>query len=383
MQLPSEREVYFATPESKSSPKSDELSVLMPPPTAPMPVPPAETAASASPSGPASAPRWPPPVWWKPALERVRHNPRVALISAGGFVLLIVVAIVAVIPRQAPVQPLVATAVAGSTSAFLYKDASVAATIVGVAKGERVNILKMPLSRDQVWVRAQFISSRNHKVYGPGYMRVSDLEGWDSANADYSLALIRMFDAGDSSETKDQAELPALESLISRFPSTRAARQANIEAAKLDLAASQALKDSGQPPSTWQSRLDSARAHLAATSDDPSLTSDVDPLRRQLEALAADSAAPGSVPGRAQSTPAASSTGPAPTIGPASQPNSERLSKKKIETLLAEAESFWDQRNFDEAEKRVKRVLNAQKDNPRALELQEKLRKRKELLEKY
>jgi hypothetical protein len=66
-----------------------------------------------------------------------------------------------------------------------------------------------------------------------------------------------------------------------------------------------------------------------------------------------------------------------------SQPNSERLSKKRIEALLSEADSFWDQHNLDEAEKRVNRVLRVQKDNPRALELQEKIKKRKELLEKY
>jgi polyhydroxyalkanoate synthesis regulator phasin len=121
--------------------------------------------------------------------------------------------------------------------------------------------------------------------------------------------------------------------------------------------------------------LDSARAHLDAASDDPSLTSDVDPLRRQIEALTADS-----TPGPTQAT---EPRAPTPPSGLASPPNSERLSKKKIETLLSEAESLWDQRNLDEAEKRVDRVLKMQKDNPRALDLQEKIKKRKELLEKY
>ena len=347
MQLPSEREVRSAIPEPKSSDASDQSSVPMPPP----------------------------PVWWKPALEWVRHQPRIALISAGGFAFLMVIGIVAVVASQPAVQPLVATALVRSPSAFLYKNESLASTIVSVPKGERVNILKMPLSPDQQWVPAQFVSSRNRKAYRPGYMRVSDLEGWDSANADYSLVLILMFHAGDSGGAKDQAELDALQSLISRFPGTRAARQASIDVAKLDWAAIQALKDSGQPPSAWQSRLDSARAHLDAASDDPSLTSDVDPLRRQIEALTADS-----TPGPTQAT---EPRAPTPPSGLASPPNSERLSKKKIETLLSEAESLWDQRNLDEAEKRVDRVLKMQKDNPRALDLQEKIKKRKELLEKY
>jgi len=239
-----------------------------------------------------------------------------------------------------------------------------------VPKGERVNILKMPLSQDQ-WVPAQFVSSRNRKVYRPGYMRLADLQGWDSANADNSLALIRMFHAGNSGGT-DQAQLDALQSVISRFPGTRAAREANIDAAKLDVTASQELKNAGQPPSAWQSRLGSARAYLDAASDDPSLASDVDPLRRQLEALIADSAAP--PPVRSTAT---------PTTGPVSQPGSEKLSKKRIDTLLSEADTFWDQRNLDEAEKRVNRILKVEKSNPHALDLQEKIKRRKELLEKY
>jgi serine/threonine protein kinase len=320
--------------------------------------------------GPASSQRLPSRAWWKRALEWVGRQQRIALISAGGFLFLIVIGIIAVIPWQAPVQPLVATARVRSAGAFLYKNASQASTIVSVPKGERINILKMPLSQDQ-WVPAQFVSSLNHKVYRAGYMRLADLEGWDSANADNSLALIRMFHAGDSGGT-DQAQLDALQSVISRFPGTRAAREANIDAAKLDLAASQALKDAGQPPSAWQSRLGSARAYLDAASDDPSLASGVDPLRRQLEALIADSAAP--PPVRSTAT---------PTAGPVSQPGSERLSKKKIEALLSDADSFWDQRNLDEAEKRVNRVLKIDKNNPHALDLQEKIKRRKELLEKY
>jgi hypothetical protein len=179
-----------------------------------------------------------------------------------------------------------------------------------------------------------------------------------------------MFHAEDSDGTTDQAELDALQSVISRFPGTRAAREANIDAAKLDLAAS---------------RLDSARVHLDAASDDPSLASDVDPLRRKLEALIADSP-PGSAPGSTQATePRAATAGSTATrtTGPASQSKSERLLKKKIEMLLSEAENLWDQRDLDEAEKRVNRVLKIDKDNHRALELQEKIRKRKELLEKY
>ena len=435
MQLPSEREFHSAIPEPKSPPTSDQLSVPMPPPAAeypeerrlpqpqqtdqsgarrpclhcgapnrsaavyciqcgaPMPAPPAEPAASVSrrvrsiaipdevaaksdagidtsPLGPASSPSRPSPVWWKPALEWMRLQPRVALIWAGGFVFLILIGIIAVIPSQAPVQPAVATALVSSPSAFVYKNASLASTIISVPKGERVNILKMPLSQGQQSVPAQFVNNRNHKVYRPGYMRVTDLEGWDSANADNSLALIRMFHAEDSDGTTDQAELDALQSVISRFPGTRAAREANIDAAKLDLAAS---------------RLDSARVHLDAASDDPSLASDVDPLRRKLEALIADSP-PGSAPGSTQATePRAATAGSTATrtTGPASQSKSERLLKKKIEMLLSEAENLWDQRDLDEAEKRVNRVLKIDKDNHRALELQEKIRKRKELLEKY
>ena len=372
MQLPSEREVHSAIPEPKSS-TSDRSSVLMP-------APPPEPAASVRPrvraitipddvAAKSDAP--PSPVWWKPALELARHQPRVALIAAGGFVLLMAIGIVAMIPAQVPVQPRVATALVGSPGAFVYKNASPASTIVSVPKGERVNILKMPLSQGQQWVPAQFVNSRNHKVYRPGYMRLADLQGWGSANADDSLALIRMFHAGDSGGAKDRAELDALQLVISRFPGTRAAREANIDAAKLDLAAGQALKNTGQPPSAWQSRLDSAMAYLDAASDDPSLASDVDPLRRQIEALIADSAAPASAGSAAT-----------PTTGPVNQPNSEKLSKKKIEMLLSEADSLWDQRNLDEAGKRVNRVLKIEKNNAHALDLQEKIKRRKELLEK-
>jgi eukaryotic-like serine/threonine-protein kinase len=399
MQLPSEREVHFGSPEPKSSPKSDQSSVPMPPPAGretdewhlSEPAPPAETAASTVTLRPASSARQPSPPWWKPGFEWVLHKPRAALLSALGFVLLMVVVIIAVIPSQVALQPRVATALVSSTGAFLYKNASLDSTLMSVSKGERINILKLPLSRNQQWVPSQFVSGRNHKVYRPGYMRVSDLEGWDSDNADNSLALIRMFHVADASDTKNQAEMHALQSIISRFPGTRASSEANIDVAKLDLAATQALKDSGQSPSAWKGRLDSARAHLDAASGDPSLASDVDPLRRQLEALSADSAVSGSVPGSApeltqetkpRATPAVSTT-PAPASGAVSQPNSERLSKKRIEALLSEADSFWDQHNLDEAEKRVNRVLRVQKDNPRALELQEKIKKRKELLEKY
>jgi hypothetical protein len=256
---------------------------------------------------------------------------------AGVLLCLVPVSILVLALRPVPIQPAAATAVVATARAVLYKEPTPRSSIATLVQGERVNVLRIP-ARNQAWVLVQFAG---HSVLRPGYMRAVSLAGWDSADPDKKLALIRLFRSGDSA-TDDaiREETGKLQQLADRFPGTRAAQEAQVEMAGLDLSVVRRMKNAGEPATAWLDRIESARSHMEAAKGEPSVSSSVDDLQRQIEGLLADASSLGPSPIQPQPLPNSESEG-SPPRKPISA-LSKRV-KKRIEELLSQAEDLFKQ----------------------------------------
>ena len=113
---------------------------------------------------------------------------------AGAMLCLVLAAILVLALRPAPIQKAVATARVAPPRAVLYKEARLGSSMATLMKGDRVNVLRIPGVRDRV-VPVQLVVP---KALRPGYMRISDLGEWGSADPEANLALIRLSTAGPS-----------------------------------------------------------------------------------------------------------------------------------------------------------------------------------------
>ncbi len=313
---------------------------------------------------------------WRQLLPLPSRRLWTAIGAASLAFCLVAASIVFLVLRPAPVQPAVATAQVKSADAVLYEEARVGSSIATLKRGDRVNVLRIPRARDQMWLWVQFVGP---KALRPGYVRVSDLRDWDSANPETKLALIRWFwNTGSASDDEIREETRALQELLDRLPGTKVAREAQLELAGLNLSAAGRKKSAGEPASAWRDQIETARAYLEAAKDEPSLNGRVGDMQRQIESLLA-----GSLPGRLAAAPALNPGVAGTGFGNAITGLPKKASKRRIDEMLRRAEDSWDQRNLDEAERALDDIEKLDHDNQKARELRDKVNKRRELLDKY
>jgi hypothetical protein len=278
-------------------------------------------------------------------------------ITGGTVVCAILVLIAGVVAlRPVAVESSAATAVVRVVSANIYENPSTSAKrIASVSGGVRLNVLRLPTSRDQEWISVQAVTP---EVRRPGYVRVAELHDWRGRTGAAALALIRTLDAGETaSEEQILARIQELENLKSLFGGEHSAKEARLDVARSRLALAQRHKIAGSAPQVWQSELQAARQELDLIAGEGNLQAQILELTRQIEELLAVQLP--TIP------PPPSKTGLAPPQPP----------PPDVSMLLVQARQLRQDGDFQGALTLLERVLRIRPGNKEAEALREKIRK--------
>jgi serine/threonine protein kinase len=306
-------------PKSASSPPAPRPPVAAPPVVPP--VQPPQATRAAAPARPAPA-----------VGQKQKNNVLIAVVIAAAVVIIGgAVAVYALTHRgNAARVPAVATAEIAVTEARLYSAPSEASDIlVTLKRGDRLNVTRVPSSRDQEWTQVQYAGT---KIYPAGAMRTADLGNWSSDHPDTALYLLQTFaPAAGAGPAELQEHARRLSDFLQRFPNApqRAEAQAELDATNANLA-----KLQGQTP--------------------------------------APAAAPGATP--AQNPPAAAAANP-----PATPVNPPAEAKVSPEAAVKRATSYWEQGEYAKAERLLKRVLQADPNYAPAKQLLGRVQKAQQL----
>lgn len=320
------------------------------------PVPPPKPVVAPNKPSAASVPLWRSPI---------------ALVLAAAVVLAAILAVRVLAPKPVLVEPSVGAGVVSAPDSAVFKDADGQSMIVQLSKSQKVNLLELPTSRDQEWIKVQFVPATG-KATPAGFLRLHDLDlaNLETGDAKTQLALIRLLlgDASDASAT--QLEEDALKALIGRFPGAPATREADLDVAQIELKTAGLLKDGGQAEAVWTPHLDVSRQYLQMAGSDAALSDRADLLRRQIAELT-----PAVKP--TQPPPATLATGikqPGNGGGIASGAGKATLASNQAEDLLDKAEMVYktgteaadQRRNLRAAEDLVRKAMKIDPKNVRA-----------------
>ncbi len=241
--------------------------------------PPARPAAPAVPQ--------PTPVTASPAVAAKSLKPWILV--AAGIVLLAVIAIV-VIPRKkavVPNEPLapVAHAELAVGSAALWPQAKAGGVPVAtISKGQAVNILELPTSADQQFVRVQVQST--NAVTPPGYLRLGDLMNWQGLSVSAQLSLVRLFaEPATGTEAEVRSRIQRFAGVAQQYPGTPEAAEATVETVRLRLALAEKGRADRKPEKEWKADAAEAEQALSGLAPPASLQPQVDGLRQQVAQL--------------------------------------------------------------------------------------------------
>jgi len=251
-----------------------------------------------------------------------------------------------------------------------------------LAKSQSVNLLELPSSRDQEWIRVQFVPAAE-KASPPGFLRLHDLDlaNLQTGDAKTQLTLIRLLLGDPSDPSAMQLEEDALKALIGRFPGTPAIKEAGLDVAQIELKTAKLLKDAGQAEAVWAPHLDVARQYVDMAGNDAALAERVDQLRQQI----------------AQMTPVVKPPPPSPpppkppilSLGSGSGPGKATSSQNDTKEMLDKAEMVYksgisvpDQiANSRTAEELVKKVLKTDPKNAKAENLLKRIKELQAILQ--
>jgi serine/threonine protein kinase len=323
-------------PEPVSSGSSDATSYFGggPLPQTPVAQPPRPSASPVAPVSPVSSvsqgygtaapvPVTPAPAA-APASGKAKSSSTQILVMGAVAVVVIGIALVAYFltqPRAAVKVPAQATAeVAAATTPLMDGPSDSASVVTTLKKGDVVNVIHPPHSRSQDWTEVQYIAG-NH-VYPAGAAKTADLTNWNSTKPDVALLLIKAFapqDGASEAELRDYSQ--KLTAFMLRFAGTPEQAQAQAE-------------------------LDKTAAALGRLSEPP-----------------------------ATPTP----TTPAPGKSPAGSPTPAPTPALDQGAVLAQAQKAWENGDYTQAERLLKRILQQNPDFKAAQTLLEKVQKAKKL----
>jgi len=129
-------------------------------------------------------------------------------------------------PHHAIEHP-VATAKVVSTNMNVYAEGITSKRLYPLKQGDAVNILKLPDSPSQDWVKVQYVIK--NEAEAPGVAHRHDLGPMTGLNAGSELAIIRLLYPQPSDE-----EIKVLKDFAARHPGAPEANDANAEADKLE-----------------------------------------------------------------------------------------------------------------------------------------------------
>jgi serine/threonine protein kinase len=300
-------------------------------------------------------------IQWKHPKEWPKRTQQIAVAGVGVLLCVLLITILVAVLWPVPVDNAAGTAEVAADHTPVYKDKEPGSRVGFLARGTRVNVLKLPDSREQEWVRVQVTSPKPRK---PGYMRVRDLVQWESTKPSSKLSLIEIFHPGDTgSDNEIEAKLDELEQFIVRFPKSKEASTAHLRAARLGIDLVRRAQAAGQAMSIADSRPETVRRHLDAIASDPSFAGQVQAAREALEK--ATSAGP---------TPADAVSNTSQQQPPESPPSASR-----VRSWVAQTRQALTVGDYGKAESLIEKIKKWQPDDEDLQRLEHDLRRQREI----
>ncbi len=263
--------------------------------------------------------------------------------------------------RSVKQETAVASAVVTAQEAHLLATASDNGNIITkLERGAQVNILTLPTSLTQGWVRVQARSGS--KYLEPGYLKAPDLAEWDSKDPNNSLALARMsgpLDAGTDAEMR--AQVDKLKSVAATFAGKAAAGLASLDAAKLEIILAKHMREVDPTSPGWQASITDLQSRLENLKKDPALQRGSDELLKQIQ----------DIPPMAE--PAQQPLVETPSTPDIPQPPPE-MTPAEVQHYLTMAQQSLKESRYTDALAQVGRILKSQPQNSDAQALRKKIK---------
>jgi hypothetical protein len=327
-------------PQAPPIPQTPPAATVSQPPGLPTFAPPsaASTPTSAKPpvSGTWSAPQTAPQQ--APGQAAIQPKSSRMILIAVGAAVAVICMILAVFfllrPANVARVPALATAQVAVAQADVMSDPSDSArVVVSVKRGDSVNVIRPPRSRNQDWTEVQVIAG-NH-VYPAGAIRTEQLGNWTSPKSDIALYLIEMFAPSAGASDNDLRDYSQ----------------------KLQIF----LQNFGGTPEAAQARSDLDRTFQTLTHNElPGATAGT------ASAPAAAIPAPAPVPAHARASHAE------PPVRPAAAEADPAVS-------VAQARKYWENGEYNNAERLLRRVLQQRPDYAQAQQLLDRVEQAKKL----
>jgi hypothetical protein len=269
-----------------------------------------------------------------------RRSRNIAL-AALAFCTILVICLVAFIPRRVPMEPHIGTAVIQTRGARLLKSTNASGpSIASLPLGTTIDILAVPVSgARRFWLVQPIVRG---KALSKGYIEGTAFGNLTFSSPDAALSWARLLSASEGEPGNDlESEANAFQTVVARFPDTPQAQSATMEEAGLYLHLSKQKKIEGSPDDIWRSYAEKATALATKLPSDPQAA---DIVREVNEMLAATKPQP-----------------PAPD--PAASGEAEDARD------FARAERLKTIYDYDGAIEALNRILKRHPNNSKALEL--------------
>ncbi|MCC6366602.1 MAG: hypothetical protein IT165_24045 [Bryobacterales bacterium] len=206
-------------------------------------------------------------------------------IALGLAVFAIGAAAVFLLTRPVPVEKAIGAAVVqASRSDLLDQQGEGGKAMRSLPQGTVVNLLERLRSREQPFVRVQYVNAKD--VSKPGYVRTADLGQWTSPDAPTAWELLALSrPAITSSEGDRRRFIQQLTQFSERFTGTPEAHQATLERARLYYGLANEAKSAGKPEADWKADLASAKAALPNPAPGATESVEAATLRKEIETL--------------------------------------------------------------------------------------------------
>jgi tetratricopeptide (TPR) repeat protein len=269
-----------------------------------------------------------------------------ALILAGGIAAYMLLG-----SKRVVVLPSVATAEVAGDGRIFSVPLDSADVVATVRKGDKVNVIRAPRSRAQEWVEVQYVSGAN--VFSAGAMRTVNLTNWESTKPDVELSLLQIFGPGEgATETELRAQIARYSDFVTRIAGSAQEARARLDMARLNIQLARLEAAAGRPNGP---EITAAARDLGAIQNNAELAGAVQHLRTELQTL--EAAAPHSP------------SSPSPAAPP---PLNAAAATKR-------AEGYWEDGEYDQAERLLRRVLREQPGYDAARVLLDKVQRAKQL----
>src|SRR5262249_28537135 len=122
--------------------------------------------------------------------------------------------------------------------------------------GDSLSVITLPSARSQEYTNVRTGGSATQ----PGFVRTAELSDWSGATADASFSIAKLFAPEDGAgEAELISQLERWNQFIGRYPGSPQSAEANLEAARIELALGKLGKSAGKPQAEWSAHLTRAR----------------------------------------------------------------------------------------------------------------------------